>query len=595
MPIHVPDGFVPNSRTASGPPKLSQQTVQAGSALRRMIYEGYLQKRLCFLMTTAEAMKYDPHINPSHWAPKAGTPEGRNCLNGSNGGKGNQALNSDSLREWARDLWGHIKHPTIEEYVRMVVEFAAAAMMRGEGNRRIRLWKMDISGAYTQLTYRAEDVHLMACSIPGDLVAFFMCGTFGWGAMPFAFHPITQAVVWELNEGPNTKHRLTGRCMMYVDDVAGVCFDDDLEGDQAKTKALTEGLLGKGAISDRKTEADIDGSLDFIGYTVNFRTRRVGISRRNTRRALFAALEVGSGNRVTLQQMQRIASHSARYKRVCPMMAPFVRALYAACCGHTNKNATFPLTEEQMAAVWMMRILLVLATVNAIDHTRSFLSFTLKEQLPTWVIEYDASLEGIAIIWYKREADGSEVALGCFAGSLESMGFRADGSGRMNCAEFIAGTIGVRGLAQHVTGPVAVAVRGDNKAAMTWVERSTFKSAYATRAAIVQVAHRVRSGIEVVDQEHLPHTKAYDSNWRCDKKTRGHEYTWARILEMDKQDPRGSRLDDRMVEWEIDGVDDILALCNPNQSEPIDADFVARVLAAVGGDGSEALGSMVDA
>ena len=210
MPIHVPDGFVPNSRTASGPPKLSQQTVQAGAALRRMIYEGYLQKGLCFLMTTAEAMKYDPHINPSHWAPKVGTPEGRNCLNGSNGGKGNQALNSDSLREWARDLWGHIKHPTIEEYVRMVVEFAAAAKMRGEGNRRIRLWKMDISGAYTQLTYRAEDVHLMACSIPGDLVAFFMCGTFGWGAMPFAFHPITQAVVWELNEGPNTKHRLTG-------------------------------------------------------------------------------------------------------------------------------------------------------------------------------------------------------------------------------------------------------------------------------------------------------------------------------------------------------------------------------------------------
>ena len=99
VPIHVPDDFVPNSLTESDPPKLSQQMQQAGAALRRMVYEGYHQKRLCFLMTTAEAMKYDPHINPSHWATKAGTPEGRNCLNGSNGGKGNQALNSDALRE----------------------------------------------------------------------------------------------------------------------------------------------------------------------------------------------------------------------------------------------------------------------------------------------------------------------------------------------------------------------------------------------------------------------------------------------------------------------------------------------------------------
>ena len=125
----------------------------------------------------------------------------------------------------------------------MIVEFADAATASGEGKRLIRLWKMDISGAYTQLTYRAENVHLMACSIPGDLVAFFMCGTFGWGAIPFAFHPITQAVVWKLNERPNKKHRLAGRCMMYVDDVAGVCFDEDLEGDQGRTKALSRRSL----------------------------------------------------------------------------------------------------------------------------------------------------------------------------------------------------------------------------------------------------------------------------------------------------------------------------------------------------------------
>ena len=128
------------------------------------------------------------------------------------------------------------------------------------------------------------------------------------------------------------------------------------------------------------------------------------------------------------------------------------------------------------------------------------------------------------------------------------MGLSADGSGQMNCAEFIAGTIGIRGIAQHITGSVAAALREDNKAAMTWAERFSFKSEFATRAAIVQVAQRVRSGIEVVDHEHLPHTKEYDCNWRTDKKTREKDCTWARILKMDQQDPRGSRLDARMVE-----------------------------------------------
>ena len=301
---------------------------------------------------------------------------------------------------------------------------------------------MDIAGAYTQLSYRVEDVHLMACSLPGDLVAFFTCGTFGWGAMPFAFHQITGAVVWELNEGK--RYRLAGQCVMYVDDIAGVCFDDDLDTDRGKAKALVEGLLGVGSIADDKTEEDKKGCLDFIGYTEDLHNRRVGITRNNVCRALACTLAVGDGQAVDVKQMQRIASHASRYKRVCQLMAPFSHALYGACKQHPYDHVVFPLTQEQMAAVWMMRILLLLTVVSGLQYTRTFDSFSLRDLDPEWTIEYDASLDGIAIIWFQRQPDGSEVAMGCYAASLKDMGLSADGSGRMNTAEFIAG---IRGLA----------------------------------------------------------------------------------------------------------------------------------------------------
>jgi hypothetical protein len=115
------------------------------------------------------------------------------------------------------------------------------------------------------------------------------------------------------------------------------------------------------------------------------------------------------------------------------------------------------------------------------QFTRSFESFALKEREAEWIIEYDASLTGIAIIWYKRDAEGNEVAVGCYATSLEAMKLTDNGSGRMNTAEFIAGTIGIRGLAQRGVGPVAIRVRGDNVAAMTWAEKSSFISQHGRR------------------------------------------------------------------------------------------------------------------
>ena len=113
IPIWVPDDFVPNGATAEGIPSLSAQTHAVGGALRRMVNDGFHQKHLCFILSTAEALFHNPHISPSQWAAKAGHEKGRNCNNCSWGSLHYPALNSDALREWARERWGPIEHPTI--------------------------------------------------------------------------------------------------------------------------------------------------------------------------------------------------------------------------------------------------------------------------------------------------------------------------------------------------------------------------------------------------------------------------------------------------------------------------------------------------
>ena len=78
--------------------------------------------------------------------------------------------------------------------------------------------------------------------------------------------------------------------------------------------------------------------------------------------------------------------------------------------------------------------------------TRSLGSF--QAHYPPWIVEFDASLSGIGLLWYHRAQSESpeEVLLGCCADDITSLGFGTDAS-YQNTAEFIAAALGVKGLA----------------------------------------------------------------------------------------------------------------------------------------------------
>jgi hypothetical protein len=103
VPVPVPDDFVPNGANGGTLPKMPQSTTLAGGALRKMVWKGFRDTLLCFVVFTvfARAFVLNGHFSPAIWAPKAGYPEGRNCNHCSNGRteQGNRPLNSHWLRD----------------------------------------------------------------------------------------------------------------------------------------------------------------------------------------------------------------------------------------------------------------------------------------------------------------------------------------------------------------------------------------------------------------------------------------------------------------------------------------------------------------
>ena len=171
-------------------------------------------------------------------------------------------LNTDETAAAATAYYGQILHPTIEEFAVMIHRYWLAALQSDPQAdiRRLQIWKMDLKGVYTLLSFRHEDVGLFGMLLTGDLVYFQIAGIFGWSGTPAAFQVVTRAISWEL------KYALRSDTLMNVDDVVGVCFAEDVEGNLRRTREICTDLLGSCAVADDKTE--VGRRLDVIGYTM---------------------------------------------------------------------------------------------------------------------------------------------------------------------------------------------------------------------------------------------------------------------------------------------------------------------------------------
>ena len=557
MKVHRPEGFVPNGSHPRTPLRSTYESV--ATAVNKML-GAVVEQKLAFLIPLDIAQRHVPelHLCKAHWCTKKGKASGRPL--GDLSYVDGTPLNTDETAEAATRHYGQILHPTIDEIAIMIYTFWAEAKKKNPRLRwtDLRLWKMDLKGAYTLLSFRPEDAGLFGMLLTGDLVYLQIAGIFGWAGTPAAFQVVTRAISWEL------KYALRSSTLMYVDDIIGVCFADDVEQDLAKTREICTSLLGSGAVADDKTETGL--RLDIIGYTIDLESKRVSIAKKNFLTALHGFIGTDVTKRLNLRTAQRLASWGTRYGKICRVMRPFCGALNALTWGRKDPHALFSLTPTATVAIQCWRAMLCLVRYREAEFTRTIESFV--PTVPVSVAEFDASLSGAGLIWYAIE-DGAEVARGVSAVDLTFLGFGTDSSFQ-NLSEFIGAILAVMGqIILGRAGPnFSLALRGDSVTALTWSITERVRGSIVTNASMVWTLLCVAADVNVTEIIHI----AGSDNKNCDRLSRREAQSITTI----QDDAKEMGLDGVEV-VEVNGEESVmgvLRLCVPRRELITEGDFV---------------------
>lgn len=198
MRVPLPVGFVPNGTGVLTPLRTSDLKVH--QAVNKMVGETVSQG-LGFVLPKELAIKSIPrlHLCTAYWTQKRGKKSGRPI--GDMTYVDGTALNTDETTKVAEDIYGPIRHPTIEDIALMTLSFFAeyGANQSGKEWSYLRIWKMDLKGAYTLLSFRLDDISLFGMEVTGDLIYLQLCGIFGWSCTPAVFQVVTRVSVQHIH------------------------------------------------------------------------------------------------------------------------------------------------------------------------------------------------------------------------------------------------------------------------------------------------------------------------------------------------------------------------------------------------------------
>jgi hypothetical protein len=555
MKVHRPAGFVPNGSLPRT--DLRSTYVSVAPAVNKML-GAVVEQKLAFVLPLKTAQRYVPelHLCKAHWCTKKGKKSGRPL--GDLSYVDGTPLNTDETAEAATLHYGKIIHPTIDDIANMIHAFWSGAKKENPDLlwTDLRIWKMDLKGAYTLLSFRPEDVGLFGMLLTDDIVYLQIAGIFGWAGTPAAFQVVTRAITWELRNG------LRSSTLMYVDDIIGICLAKDVDSDLRDTRRICTDLLGSGAVADDKTETGT--RLDIIGYTVDLGTKRISIARKNFLAALHGFIGTDIKKRLNLRTAQRLASWGTRYGKICRVMRPFCGALNCLTWGRKDPYALFGLTAEATVAIQCWRAMLCLVRQQEVEFTRTIESFVITT--PSLIGEFDASLSGAGLIWYTVD-NGAEVARGVCAVDLGFLEFGTDSS-YQNLSEFIGAILAVLGQIALGLTEHSLALRGDSITALTWSITERVRGAIVTNASMVWTLLCVAADIHVQQVSHI----AGVDNHKCDRLSRRTPASTMTVTEEANSMGCGT-----VKEVEVNGDNsmmEILRLCDPRRKMSTEVEFI---------------------
>ena len=254
---------------------------------------------------------------------------------------------------------------------------------------------------------------------------------------------------------------LLGDVTMYSDDILVVTLRKNLELDMRSTDKVCVDLMGPKSIEISKTETG--RTITFIGFEIDLDRRLITISERNILRTLYGFLNINIAEPIKVKTLQKLASWVSRYSSICAYMKPFVSVLYAEYAGKGD-HVSLRLSKRACRVISCFLVLLGLTAINSVRFARPIESYQLAEQDIT--IEFDASLTGVGLLYYKRSGT-TEILLGGGAVDISMLNFKSNPA-YQKTAEFMAAILGIRGLRQWVISTRSISLRGDSITALKW-------------------------------------------------------------------------------------------------------------------------------
>jgi hypothetical protein len=167
-------------------------------------------------------------------------------------------------------------------------------------------------------------------------------------------------------------------------------------------------------------------------------------------------------------------------------------------------------------------------------------------------------------MWLRLHANGWEEFVAYSFVDLRPLAFGSDSSFQ-NTAEYMAGLFCVHGMLLLGVGNEPCIHRGDSISSLTWTQKGTVRSDFATKPALMFAIYVMLHGIDIVGTIHLSH----DENTRMDLVSRRAD--WHDVWMVD-QKLFGGTLPRTGTFLDLNGGD-LVHLLNPRSSIDSDDEF----------------------
>ncbi len=242
------------------------------------------------------------------------------------------------------------------------------------------------------------------------------------------------------------------------------------------------------------------------------------MSDRNLSKTIHAFFSVDETAPMEVAVLQGLASRAARCATVCRVMRPYKAALYGALrrTAH-NGHSMVTLGPEARVDIWMWRTFLCLINFDTQRIARPLLSF--EDETPTWVVSFDASLEGYGVGLSTVPRPGQDnvwETLVAYTTVVPPYDLKGDSS-YQNHSEFTAVILGMMLMEKCGAAGGSYVLKGDSMSALRWAREDRADSMICRRASICFSLLSIHLDMSVAETVHVPGVE----NIICDGLSRG--------------------------------------------------------------------------